>query len=133
MRQRVAGKPATVRGAASGSCVPGDTTLCLGDGRFRVTATWATATGSGPAHAAPLTADTGTFWFFSAANVELILEVLDGCALNQHQWVSATGLTDVRVELNVEDTTTGETFTYTNPPNTAFPAVQRTDALAGCG
>jgi hypothetical protein len=36
------------------------------------------------------TTDTGAFWFFAAANVELIVKVLDGCALNGAHWVFAT-------------------------------------------
>jgi hypothetical protein len=115
--------------AAVGTCVAGDTALCLGGGRFRVTAPWTTANTSGEAHAAPLTTDTGTFWFFTSANVELILKVLDGCGLNDSYWVFAAGLTNVGIDLTVEDTFTGEVFSYENPSGTPFPPVQNTKAL----
>src|SRR5205807_4156879 len=65
------------------ACVPGATSLCLADGRFAVTATYATASGpSGAAQAVPLTPNTGYFWFFSAGNVEAVVKILDGCALD---------------------------------------------------
>jgi hypothetical protein len=35
----------------------------------------------------PLGADTGYFWFFEDTNVELVVKVLDGRAINGHTWV----------------------------------------------
>ena len=67
------------------------------------------------ATAAPLTADTGTFWFFSQANVELVLKVLDGRALNGKFWVFFGALSDVAYTVTVTDTVTGMVRTYTNP------------------
>jgi len=78
--------------------------LCLVGGRFAVTATWTDYTGrSGVAHPVPLSDETGSFWFFTDTNYELMVKVLDGCALNDHFWVYAGGLTDVRVDLVVTD------------------------------
>lgn len=118
--------------AATG-CVPNDTTLCLGQGRFRVTATFdAGSSGSGNAHAAKLTGDTGYLWFFSASNVEAVIKVLDACALNGHYWVFAGGLTNVKVTITVTDLPTGTAKTYENPQNTTFLPIQDTSALATC-
>jgi len=120
---------------ASGPCTPGDTVLCLGaGGRFRVEASFQrTAGGNGAAHAEPLTTDTGTFWFFRRENVELIVKVLDGCAVNGHRWVFAAGLTNVGVELRVTDTATGAPARrYLNPAGAAFRPVQDTAAFAAC-
>jgi hypothetical protein len=119
-------QPAT----APGGCVGSDTRLCLAGNRFRVEAHWWTATGEGEGHAVGLTADTGTFWFFNAANVEAVVKVLDGCGFNQRFWVFAGGLTNVRVRLTVTDTRTGAVKIYNNPQGTAFSPVQDTSAFA---
>jgi hypothetical protein len=114
-------------------CVPGATSLCLANGRFAVTASYLTGSGqSGPAQAVPLTPDTGYFWFFSAGNVEAVVKVLDGCALDNSYWVFAGGLTNVQVTITVTDTQTGLAKTYTNPQGNAFQPIQDTSALAVC-
>lgn len=112
-------------------CVETASTLCLGaGGRFRVTATWSTKAGdSGVGHLRSLTADTGAFWFFDEANLELIVKVLAACPVNGHHWVFAAGLTDVAVTLFVEDTATGARRTYTNPQSTPFQPIQDTAAF----
>jgi hypothetical protein len=104
-------RPATGGGGGGEPCAAGETTLCLGpEGRFRVEAVWRTPPPNGAEGAArtlPLTADTGAFWFFDAANVELIVKVLGACPVNGRVWVFAAGLTDVEVELTVTDTADG--------------------------
>jgi len=117
----------------SSACVPDAVTLCLRDGRFRVTATWQAGDGSsGAGFAHPLTADTGAFWFFDAANLETFVKVLDGCAANQHFWVYAGGLTDLGVTLAVEDTLSGATALYESPLGAPFRTVADVEGLAGC-
>ena len=114
-------------------CQPDETTLCLGAGdRFRVTAHWTAKGESGDARSIPLATDTGSFWFFNPANVELTLKVLDGCAVNDRFWVFVSGLTDVRVDVTVEDTRTGRTWTYSNPADTPFQPRLDTKALDVC-
>lgn len=107
------------------------TTLCLNAGRFAVTADFqGTAEGpSAPAKAVPLTGDTGYFWFFDAANVELVVKVLTGCAVNADYWVFAGGLTNVGVELRVTDTQTGLFKTYSNAAGTPFKPIQDSSAF----
>jgi ELWxxDGT repeat protein len=99
-------------------CEPTATSLCLG-GRFRVEAEWrASASGTashGPGRAAALTADTGCFWFFDPANVEVILKVLDGQGVNGHHWVFYGALSNVEYTLTVTDTQTGAARRYFNP------------------
>lgn len=105
-------------------CVPSDAALCLLGGRFKVAATWHEPTrGSGGGRAVALSSDTGYFWFFDAANVELVVKVLDGCGLNDHVWVFAGGLTDLAVDLTVTDTVTGAIAVYENPPQTPFAPI----------
>ncbi|MCH9649785.1 MAG: hypothetical protein K0U98_16220 [Deltaproteobacteria bacterium] len=114
-------------------CEPNSRTLCLAGGRFRVQGTWARPSGEvGGGRASALSGDTGVFWFFSPANVELVVKVLDGCSSNGHFWVFAGGLTNVEVELIVEDTETGAIRTYQNPQGVPFQPLQDTEAFATC-
>jgi hypothetical protein len=115
------------------ACTPSATALCLGNGRFKVQATFATPGGqSGTAQVVKLTDETGYLWFFAASNVEAVVKVLNGCALNARYWVFAGGLTNVRTVITVTDTQTGISKSYTNPQSTAFQPIQDTGALAVC-
>ncbi len=118
----------------AGSCVPGETTLCLNRGRFRVEATWTVPAGrSGPARALEVTDDSGLFWFSSPGNLELLVKVLDGCALTYPRfWVFAAGATNLGVTIVVTDTETGAVSDYANPPGRRFVTITDTDAFATC-
>jgi hypothetical protein len=119
--------------AGTTGCTNNGQTMCLVDGRFKVTTTFRTTTGeSGSGQAVSLTDDTGYFWFFNASSVEAVVKLIDGCALGDHYWVFASGLTNVRVVLTVTDTKTGQTKTYTNPLGHTFEPVQDTAAFATC-
>lgn len=118
---------------AGSACQAGGEELCLGEGdRFRVTARWTTRDGSGKALALPLTRDTGAFWFFNSANLEIVLKILDGCAVNDRFWVFLTGLTNVGVEVEVRDTLSGRTWTDIHPAGAPLPTRLDTDALDIC-
>lgn len=101
--------------AAEGNC-PGDpATLCLQNARFYVRVSWRAPTGSsGAGQAVPLTADTGAFWFFQSSNLELVVKVLDGRAVNGRFWVFYGSLTNVEFTLTVTDLVTGAVKIYTN-------------------
>ncbi len=73
-----------------------------------------------------MTGDTGIFWFFSSGNVEMIVKIVDGRAVNSRFWVFAGGLTDVDVVMTVLDTQTGLSKTYHNPQGHAFEPIQDT-------
>ena len=89
------------------------TALSLNDNRFTVEVEWLTPTGaSGKGTAVPLTADSGYFWFFENTNVELLVKMLDGCAVNNHYWFFYGALTDVAYTITVTDTQTDEVKTY---------------------
>ena len=60
----------------------------------------------------PLTADTGYFWFFSDNNVELVVKVVDGRAVNGRYWFFAGALSDVEYVITVTDTSTGILRSY---------------------
>ncbi len=115
------------------SCATGANQLCLGS-RFEVEATWRTGQGdTGSAHAVPLTGDSGYFWFFNAQNAELFVKVIDACvAPFDRFWFFAAGLTNVRVELKVTDTESGQVKNYVNPQGQPFKAIQDTNAFDTC-
>jgi len=129
---QAAGDP---KGAPAPLCTPDDHTLCLDQGRFAVTADF-NPTPSGPsfaAHAVPVTDQTGDFWFFDPANVELIVKVLNGCSPPFNTfWFFAAGLTNVGVEITVFDLKTNTQQRYTNDPNTPFAPIQDTNAFQTC-
>jgi hypothetical protein len=87
----------------------------------------------GAAHAVPLTADTGYFWFFDPTNIEVVTKVLPFCADPFNSiWVFAAGLTNVKVTLTYTDTYNGTVVTKTNDLNVPFAAVQDTSAFKTC-
>jgi hypothetical protein len=118
--------------AGSSTCAPTSTSLCLSDARFRVEVQWRTSPNDSfsAGQAVPVTSDTGYFWFFQAANIELVVKVLNGCAINGEQWVFAGGLTNVDLDISVTDTVTNAVRHYTNSAGTAFAPVQDTAAFA---
>ncbi len=99
-------------------CRPSSTRLCLNGGRYQVEASWLTGDGSGNGTAVPLSTDTGSFWFFNAANVELVVKILDGRGVNGHVWVFYGALSNVEYMITVTDTATGLTRRYFNPQGT---------------
>ena len=125
--------PAQGLAAPAAACTPGSSALCLSGGRFLVRANWRASDGrTGAATAVTLTSDTGYFWFFDAANVEMVVKVLNACSFAQRIWVFAGGLTNVEVTLTVEDTNNGTIQTYSNPQGIAFVPIQDTQAFATC-
>lgn len=120
---------------AAPGCLPGSERLCLQHGRFAVTAHWTAQGNGGPGKTVPLAsdiADSGAFWFFDPNNLELTVKVLDGCGVNGRYWVFLSGLTDVAVQVRVEDTRTGEVWTHANPAGAPFRPRLDTDALEVC-
>jgi hypothetical protein len=79
-----------------------------------------------------MSSDTGYFWFFSSSNVELVVKVLDGRAVNGHFWVFYGALSDVEYTITVADTQTGRYRTYTNA-NGNLASVADTTAFDGSG
>jgi hypothetical protein len=115
---------------ATAGCQQGAGFLCLNGGRFQVNANWTNPDGTnGAGTAVSLTDDSGYFWFFNAANIEIVVKVLNGCAINNAYWVFAAGLTNVQVNWQVLDTQTGVSFTQVNPQGTAFAPIQSTTAF----
>jgi hypothetical protein len=115
-------------------CIEDATTLCLAQDRFQVQVNFINPNNSeaGIGQAVELTADTGYYWFFNEANVEMVIKVLDACSFADRFWVFAGGLTNVEVNMTVTDSQTGAVRNYTNPQRTPFQPIQDTDAFATC-
>jgi hypothetical protein len=126
------------------ACVASDTVLCVddspGDARFKVSATFQTSQGGGrfgKAQAIPLAqlgvVHGGLLWFFGGDNPEVLLKIINGCAVNDHYWAFLSATTNVGFTVTVDDTLLANSATYTNADLTAAPPVQDTSALASCG
>lgn len=97
---------------------PSDTLSLLSD-RFEVTVDWVNqhagdTTGIGTA--VPGTNQAGYFWFFNERNLEIVVKMVDGRAVNGYWWVFYGGLSDTNYTIKVVDTITGEEWTRTNAP-----------------
>jgi photosystem II stability/assembly factor-like uncharacterized protein len=102
--------------ATSPLCTPAADTLCLAGSRFAVRVSWQLPNATGmKATAVPLSQNTGAFWFFGAGNLELLVKILDGRAVNGHFWIFFAGLSGVDYTATVIDTVTGTTKSYRHP------------------
>jgi hypothetical protein len=129
-RMLPAAAPAAVKsGPGLEPCVAGPQTLCLRTSSFAVDVAWRDPrTGdTGVGQAVALSGDSGYFWFFAADNVELVVKVLDGRAVNGRFWVFYASLTDVEYTITVRNSLSGTTKTYHNPP---FTLASRADTSA---
>jgi hypothetical protein len=117
-------------------CRPELYRLCLHDGRFSVDVSWRDFAGNqGAGRAVPQDArhpfgpDTGFFWFFSEANLELMTKVLDGCALNGRFWIFLSPASTVAYDVMVTDLVTGASKLYHNDAGNTPALTADTDAL----
>ena len=106
--------------ATFAACAPGSARLCVTQNRFQVQVDWRVPGQgrSGSGTAVQVTGDTGYFWFFDSANVELIIKVLDARVINGKFWVFYGALSNVEYTITVTDTETGAVKTYANPSGT---------------
>ena len=121
--------------APAGSCRVDAETLCLQDSRFEVKMDWwsaAAESGAGRVVYAG-TNDSGLFRFFNPQNWEVLIKVLDGCAINQRTWVLGASTTDLGYRILVTDTVTGESRSYENEPGLPAPAIVDTEAFPCVG
>jgi hypothetical protein len=110
----------------------------LGNGRFEVSVSgFNFASTPFVGRTAPLASnDSALFYFFTAANFELLVKVVDGCALNSRFWIFYAATTNVDFTLKVTDTFIPGPFnyiTYHNPLGTQLAtSVADTDAFDTC-
>jgi hypothetical protein len=97
-------------------CVAGARTLCLEGGRVKVEVFFRDqANAIDRANGIPLTNQSGTFWFFNADNVELIVKAIDANGVNGNFWIFYGALSDREYEIAATNTQTGEAAVYYNP------------------
>lgn len=113
---------------AAATCTAGPF-LCLNGNRFRAEVSFVVDGVRRTAQAVSLTGDTGAFWFFDPANVELIVKELDGRGVNSHFWTFFGALTNLEHTLTITDTATGEVRVYQNPAG-KFASAGDTSAFA---
>jgi predicted esterase len=115
----------------SATCAPTGTSFCLERGRYRVAVEFRDFSGQeGDGRAVPgSTAQAGLFWFFAPDNWELLVKVLDGCAVNGRIWIFAAATTSVEYTLTVSDTQVGAERRYRNQSGRASPLVVDTAAF----
>lgn len=117
-----------------GTCRSDAETRCLQDSRYAVSIDWWTsdsASGRGSVvHEG--TNESGLFRFFSRENWEVLVKVLDGCAINERIWVLGASTTDLGYRILVSDTVTRESRAYANEPGRPAPAIMDTEAFP-CG
>ncbi len=87
----------TVAASEDGDCTETETTICLQDSRYAVSAGWSKLNGEeGPGRVLrPRTGDSGLFYFFDPGNWETLVKVLDGCGNNGRHWVFGASATDL--------------------------------------
>jgi len=124
--------------APDGSTAPCDETraLCLNGGRFEATVQWRPSTSrvdrSSKRVALPEAPDTGLFASSSGEDPQVLLHVLDRCAVNGHYWLDFAAVTDLEFTIKVRDTQTGRTRIYHNPAGTTPAPVRDVEAFASC-
>src|SRR5215471_11432487 len=101
-------------------CVADADTLCLDGGRFKVEVSARTPSqaASQPALATGITSESGAFSFFSADNLDLLVKVVDGRAVNGKMWVFIGSASNIEYTVTVTDTLTSAVRTYFNPQGT---------------
>lgn len=116
-------------------CEPGPFTLCIeaGERVFEVEVDyWTSMAGgrSGRGEVEKLAPGTpaGLFTFFHRLNPEVLVKVLDGCAVNGHFWVLTAAATNVGFEVRVRDTTSGRQWVRGNVD--LNPSISATDSRA---
>ncbi|MEM8932514.1 MAG: hypothetical protein AAGE94_15130, partial [Acidobacteriota bacterium] len=110
---------ATTGGGAAEAWIDGPIPVVLHRDRFSVSVAWRDSENQrGVAEPVDLTLDSGLFWFFDSENLEMLIKVLDGRAINGHFWVLWGAATDVGLDITITDHATGEVWTGSNPVGT---------------
>lgn len=79
--------------------------------------------------------EPGRLQFFDEEGAPFALQVIDGCAVNDHYWIFGAGLTTVSAPLTVIDRQSGQSQRVVLPayrPGESIPTVLDTEALPIC-
>ena len=113
---------ATTHRVAPVSCDEPDAgAICLMNDRFSVSVDWRNHLQEGDSGAGtPVGIDgsdqSALFWFFDEENIELVVKILDGRAINDSFWAFFGALSDVEYWFTVRDHLNSGSRTYHNPP-----------------
>lgn len=77
--------------------------------------------------------ESGILYFFDRDNAEVLVKVLDACAVNQHRWVFVAPVTDLAFNLYVEETATGKVWEHRNPKGGQTASTESDVAAFPCG
>jgi plastocyanin len=108
--------------------------LCLG-GRFEATVerSWPAEKGREVTRLqAPEAPDAGLFLLSGAADLQLLVSVFDGCAVNDRYWVSLAAVAEEELTVRVRDTQTGRTWVYFNPAGSMPAPLRDVEAFKTC-
>ena len=82
--------------------------------------------------AMPEAPNTGLFAASPEEEPQVLLHVLDRCAVNGHYWLDLAAVTDLEFTVKVRDTQTGRTRVYANPAGNTPAPVRDLEAFASC-
>lgn len=113
-------------------CEASELASCLSGDRFEVTVEWGDHQDAfGYGHRVELPSpESALFWFFEDDNYELLVKIVDGCAVNGHFWLFSAATTDVEYALTVIDSQTGAGKTYFSPLHMRSRAVADVQAFS---
>jgi hypothetical protein len=103
--------------------------VSLQEGRFTVEVQLHPPHGGQARLAGQPSRDSALFYFFSPDNWEVMLKVLDGCALNGRYWVFGAASTDVGYTVVVRDQAAGTSKEYRHDAGAPAPAITDIDAF----
>jgi hypothetical protein len=104
--------------SSSGSCVEDSLTMCLVNGRYKVTSHWQNQYAGGAAAQllkTRLTDVTGAFWFYGASTYEYMIRI-NTATNNGRAWVAIPTFTSVEFWVTVIDTLNGQSKEYHSLP-----------------
>jgi hypothetical protein len=120
----------------TGACDETRGALCLNGGRFEATVKWRSSAGEtgqdGKRVTLPEAPNSGLFSFSPHEDLQLLVNVQDGCDVNDRYWLHFAAVTDAEFTLTVRDTRTGRTWVYFNPAGTTPSPVRDIDSFATC-
>ncbi len=59
--------------------------------------------------------ESGILYFFGRDNAEVLVKVLDACAIDGHRWVFVAPVTDLAFNLHIDERASGKRWTHRNP------------------
>lgn len=80
-------------------------------------------------HSIQITDDVIAICLFDRHNPEIFVKVLDGRAVNGHQWVFTAGMTDLECQVTVEEASTGTVRIYRSVQGEPFQPVSDIQAF----